>query len=208
MARARERLAAREYHQSLGFLHEIFQRDEDAFLDPVEAEPDQLGLKSAAHQLIRSLPAEGLDAYELLHGPAARKRLDAALTSGAQDRIATVVREYFHTLAGYEAALVLAQMETDQGHYLAAAKLYQELLDTPRATERLEPQLSIRAAVNQAAASRPDLAVAILRARRKATHGAHPGAWQRNGRAAAGRRSLGLVVCARWPATGNGDRRN
>ena len=74
------------------------------------------------------------------------------------------MREYFHTLAGYEAALVLAQMETDQGHYLAAAKLYQELLDTPRATERLEPQLSIRAAVNQAAASRPDLAVAILRA--------------------------------------------
>ena len=82
MARARERLAAREYHQSLGFLHEIFQRDEDAFLDPIEAEPDQRGLKAAAHQLIRSLPAEGLDAYELLHGSTARKQLDAALTSG------------------------------------------------------------------------------------------------------------------------------
>jgi outer membrane protein assembly factor BamB len=164
MARARERLAAGEYHQSLGFLHEIFQRDEDAFLDPSENEPDQRGLKAAAHQLIRTLPAEGLDAYELLHGSTARKQLDAALTTGAHDRIAAVVREYFHTSAGYEAALVLAQMEADQGHYLAAAKLYQELLDTPRATERLEPQLSIRAALNQAAASRPDLAVAILRA--------------------------------------------
>jgi tetratricopeptide (TPR) repeat protein len=163
MARAKERLDAGEYHQSLGFLHQIFQREEDSFLEPSKTEPDQRGLKAAARQMIRALPAEGHEAYELLHGASARRQLDAALASGAQDRIAAVVRQTFHTWAGYEAALVLAQMEADKGNYLAAAELYQELLETPRAAERLEPQLSVRAALNQVAASRPDLAVAILR---------------------------------------------
>ena len=33
MARVRERLAEREYHQALTFLQEVLQREEDAFLD-------------------------------------------------------------------------------------------------------------------------------------------------------------------------------
>ncbi|HEY3394108.1 MAG TPA: PQQ-binding-like beta-propeller repeat protein [Lacipirellulaceae bacterium] len=164
MARAQERLTAGEYHQSLGFLHQIFQREEDSFLEPSETELDHRGLKAAARQMIRALPAAGHEAYELLHGAAARRQLDAALASGDQDRIASVVRQYFHTGAGYEAALVLAQMEADKGNYLAAGRLYQELLESPRASERFEPQLSVRAALNQVAESRPDLAVTILRA--------------------------------------------
>jgi hypothetical protein len=139
------------------------QRDEDSFLDPTEGQPEELGLKSAARRLIRDLPPEGHAAYELLHGTTARRLLNAALEAGNQDRIAAVVRQYFHTWAGYEAALILAQMESDQGHHLAAAQLYQELIDTPRAAERLEPHLSLRAALNQVAASHSDLAVNILR---------------------------------------------
>jgi outer membrane protein assembly factor BamB len=163
MGRARARLATGEYHQSLGFLHEIFQREEDSFLDRTDNEPDERGLKATARQLISTLPPEGHDAYELLHGATARRQLDAALKSGIQDRIAAVVRQYFHTWAGYEAALVLAQMEADQGHHLAAAQLYRELINTPRAAERFEPQLSVLAALNQVADSRRDVAVQILR---------------------------------------------
>ena len=46
------------------------------------------------------------------------------LKNGDRDGIANVVRQFFHTQAGYEATLVLAQMEADQGHRLAAAQLY------------------------------------------------------------------------------------
>jgi outer membrane protein assembly factor BamB len=163
MSRVRERLAEREFHQSLSFLQEVLQRDEDAFLEEGDGTRQHRGLKATARQLIGQLPAEGLDAYELLHGAAARRQLDAALEVGDQNGIAAVVRQYFHTMAGYEAALVLAQMEADQGHHLAAAQLYQELIAAPRAATRFEPQLSALAALNYAAANEPHLAVATLR---------------------------------------------
>src|SRR5687768_6257341 len=78
MARARERLAAREYHQALAFLHEILMRDEDSFLERLEGQQHQAGLKATARQLIGELPLEGQDTYELLHGATARRQLSAA----------------------------------------------------------------------------------------------------------------------------------
>ena len=164
MTRAQERLAQHEYHQALAFLHDILQRDEDSFLHQPGNNGPQLGLKSTARRLIGELPDDGRDTYELLQGAAARRQLEAALKDSDQDGVAAVVRQFFHTGAGYEAALVLAQMEADQGHHLAAAGLYQELIDTPRAAARFEPQLSVLAALNHKSANRPDLAAATLRA--------------------------------------------
>jgi outer membrane protein assembly factor BamB len=164
MTRVRERLAEREYHQSLTFLQEVLQRDEDAFLDQTEDARQQLGLKATARQIVGQLPPEGLDTYELLHGAAARRQLDAALAAGDQDSLAAVVRQFFHTTAGYEAALVLAQMKSEQGHFLAAAQLYRELIAAPRAAAQLEPQLSVLAALNHLAANEAELAGTTLRA--------------------------------------------
>jgi outer membrane protein assembly factor BamB/thioredoxin-like negative regulator of GroEL len=152
IARARERLANGEYHEALAFLQDILGREEDSFLERLEGERKQVGLKATARALISQLPPEGHDAYEALYGAAARRQLEAALAAGDPKGVANVVRQYFHTSAGHEAALVLAQMEADQGHWLAAAQLYQELLDTPRAARRFEPQLSILAALNHLAA--------------------------------------------------------
>ena len=98
----------------------------------------------------------------MLYGAAARRQLDAAAAAGDRLGVAQVVRQYFHTTAGYEAAIVLAQMESDAGHYASAAQLYQELLAAPRAAAALEPQLSMLAAVNQAAAGRNEQAAATL----------------------------------------------
>jgi outer membrane protein assembly factor BamB len=156
MGRARERLADREYHEALAFLQGILGRGEDSFLERAGDDRGQLGLKATARQMIGELPPEGRDAYELLQGPAARRQLEAALKNRDRDGIANIVRQYFHTQAGYEATLVLAQMETDQGHRLAAAQLYQELINAPRAADRFEPQLSVAAALNQLAAGRSD----------------------------------------------------
>ncbi len=163
VARARERLAKREYHEALTFLHGILGHEEDSFLEEMDGEREQLGLKATARQLIGELPPEGHDAYELLYGAAARRHLEAALEAGDQNGVAQVVRQFYHTSAGYEAALVLAQMEADQGHRLAAIQLYQELVDTPRAATRFEPQLSVMAAINQLAAGRREESAATLR---------------------------------------------
>jgi outer membrane protein assembly factor BamB len=162
ITRARERLADHEYHEVLAFLQGVLARDEDSFLERAGDDHQQLGLKATARQLIGELPPEGYEAYELLHGATARRQLEAAIKAGDRDALAKVVRQFFHTSAGYEAALVLAEMEADQGHRLAAAELYRELIETPRAAARLEPQLSVAAALNLLAAGHSDDAAAIM----------------------------------------------
>jgi outer membrane protein assembly factor BamB/tetratricopeptide (TPR) repeat protein len=163
MGRARERLAEKEYHQALTFLQAVLSRDEDTFLEQSLSGSDQQGLKATARQMIGELTPDGRKSYELLYSAAARRRLKAALAAGDQDGVALVVRQYFHTPAGYEAALVLAQMESDHGHYLAAAELYRELIETPQAAAQFEPQLSALAAANHWAAGEREVAEATLR---------------------------------------------
>ena len=164
ITRAKERLADREYHEVLAFLQSVLARDEDSFLERGGDDSQQPGLKATARQLIGELPPEGYDAYELLHGANARRQLEAAIQSGDRAALAKVVRQFFHTSAGYEATLVLAEMEADQGHRLAAAELYRELIASPRAAARLEPQLSVAAALNLLAAGQRDDAAAVIRA--------------------------------------------
>src|SRR3954465_10266741 len=166
--RARERLADHEYHEVLAFLQGVLARDEDSFLERTGDEHEQRGLKATARQLIGELLPEGYDAYELLHGATARRQLEAAILAGDRDAMAKIVRQFFHTSAGYEAALVLAEMEADQGHRLAAAELYRELIESPRAAARLEPQLSVSAALNLFLAGQADDAASIIRAIAKA----------------------------------------
>src|SRR6476660_358192 len=164
VSRARERLADHEYQEVLAFLQGVLARDEDSFLERSGDDRQQAGLKATARQLIGELPPDGYEAYELLHGATARRQLEAAIQAGDRDALAKVVRQYFHTSAGYEAALVLAEMEADQGHRLAAAELYRELIETPRAAARLEPQLSVAAAINLLLAGQPEDAASIVRA--------------------------------------------
>ena len=194
VGRARERLAEHEYHEALPFLHGILARGEDSFLERSGDDRGQLGLKTTARKLIGDLPPEGHDAYELLQGPAARRQLEAALKTGDREGVAKVVRQFFHTAAGYEATFVLAQIEADQGHRLAAAQLYQELIETPRAAARFEPQLSVAAALNQLAAGQPDAAAAAIRALDRTEAGGRAHALRKN-RHAAGRwgRSVGVA---------------
>ncbi|HEX4416017.1 MAG TPA: PQQ-binding-like beta-propeller repeat protein, partial [Lacipirellulaceae bacterium] len=164
VVRARERLKSHEFHEVLPFLQGILSRDEDSFLERSGDDRAQLGLKAAAQQMISELPPEGRDAYELLQGPTARRQLEAALSAGDREGVAKVVRQYFHTNAGYEATFLLAQMEADQGHRLAADQLYRDLIEAPQAAARFEPQLSIAAALNQLAAGQSDAASATVRA--------------------------------------------
>ncbi len=163
MERAERRLRDGEYHDVLVFFQQILERQEDSFLDDESATPAQVGLKATARRLIATLPPKGQDTYELLYGTAARRRLDEALAAGDEQAVAEVVRRYFHTSAGQEAALVLAQMEADRGHYLTAAQTYQQLLEVPTAADRFEPQLSVLAAVTWATAGDRERAADTMR---------------------------------------------
>ncbi len=100
----------------------------------------------------------------MLHGATARRQLEAAIQAGDRVALAKIVRQFFHTSAGYEATLVLAEMEADQSHRQVAAELYRELIESPRAVTRLEPQLSVAAALNLLAAGQREAAAATIHA--------------------------------------------
>jgi outer membrane protein assembly factor BamB len=163
IAQARERIKDGEYNEAINFLQGILDQDEDTFLDDATGTSASQGLKATARQLIANLPAPGREAYQLLHAADARRGLEAALAADDAMQLARVVRQFSLTPAGCEAVLALAQLELDRGHPLAAAHLYQQLIDD-RQAEEFEPQLSLLAANSWAVAGQSDRVVATLRA--------------------------------------------
>ncbi len=179
MTRAKERLEAGEYNEALVFLQQVLDRNEDSFLDHA-AVPDATnpntrhGLKAAARDLLANLSTAGREMYLLLHSASAKRQLDAALATGNRAELAALVRRYFLTPPGYEAAIVLAQLEFDRGHPLSAAHLYEQLLADPAVAAPFEPQLSLLAAVSWQAAGQSQQAVSTLRALGKDDLQDHP----------------------------------
>jgi outer membrane protein assembly factor BamB len=165
MRRAQESIARGEFAEATSFLDELLGRDEDYFFETND-HGGFAGLKETARQLIRDLPPEGRRAYEAAFNPIAERELRRVGTEGDIAALEQVVQRYFYTPAGYQAALLLATAETDAGRHLTAALLYQQLLDTPAAARRFDPELSIRAAASWLAAEDADQALRVLEALR------------------------------------------
>jgi len=154
MQQARQRISEGEYSQAIRFLDEILSEEQDTFLE-IEDSGEHAGLKAMARRVLRELPHEGRQAYQAIFAPIARRELEAAIAAGDIGEVQRIVGQYFDTPAGYEASFLLAQYESDRGQHLAAALLYQQLLNTPDAAARFEPQLSILAATSSLAANNP-----------------------------------------------------
>jgi len=144
--KAQRRIADGEFSQAIHFLDEVLQPErEDSFV--VTGETGEFsGLKETARRIISKLPEDGKQLYQATYGPVARRELKQGIAAGDFEVIRQVAYRYFHTSAGYEAALLLAQYETDLGRHLSAALVYEELLASPEAVTRFEPQLSLLAA--------------------------------------------------------------
>jgi len=161
IATAAERIAAGEYSQAIRFLDEVLAAEEDAFVGRAAGQ-ELIGLKLRALQMIGALQPAGREAYQTTFGPEAQRSLKEALAAGDLDRLRRVANRFFFTPAGYEATLLLAQIQADRGQHFAAARSYQQLLDAPDATARFDPQLSVLAAVNWLAAGRSDRAQELV----------------------------------------------
>ena len=161
--RAQERIAVGEFTQAIRFLDEVLQpQQEDYFVD-LGNSGEHVGLKETARRMIKALPSEGRKLYQATYGPVARRELDRANATSDSDAIRTVAFRYFHTDAGYEAAMILAQNQSDVGKHLSAALVYQELLADSPGSDYLEPQLSLLAASAWRSAGDNERAAEILR---------------------------------------------
>ncbi|QDT12398.1 PQQ-binding-like beta-propeller repeat protein [Planctomycetes bacterium K23_9] len=110
---------------------------QDFFLPPDRGTKFSDSKLNRARRLIGELPASAIDIYELRYGPLARKTLQEAGPERDWNAVGDVRRKYFHTLAGYEASLILAQHELFNGHPLAASLLLDDVVVSPRAVNHL-----------------------------------------------------------------------
>lgn len=154
LRQAREAIGEERYDDALSYLGRLLTGDPAKATDdkPVLAEDFFLvsrdgeiltSIKADALKLFDAIPAKALKQYELAYGAEAQALLDAAFTTGDADKLAEVIRRFFHTEAGYRACLELGRLNLEQGRPLSAANYLQRLIDTPAAQRTTEPEASL-----------------------------------------------------------------
>ncbi len=153
---AEKSIAEQRYSDAVVRLGDLLQRDAADGLDIegagqdyfVDADDDELNgrvvtesLLRRARRLIGELPPQGLEIYELRYGALARKILDDASNDHEWSAVELVRRQYFHTVAGYEASMLLARREWYLGRPLGTYLMLEELMASPMARTRLGSSL-------------------------------------------------------------------
>ncbi len=93
-------------------------------------------VRRLCHELLATMPAEGLDLYRTNHGAAADRLFEAALESGELPALEQVGNRYFVTLAGGRAMQTLADRLLHLGRYRAAVQVLRDLLEVYPADNR------------------------------------------------------------------------
>lgn len=142
---AKQQLAEQNFSGALNDLQFILDRPDDVFVR-VDWEPVPRGAHAAARRLMEALPTEALRTYESLYGSEARAPLAQARKSGDAAAYSHIVRRYFYTAAGFEAADWLTAREMDHGRFALAAALWEQVLGAAAHRPRMRSAHYLRAA--------------------------------------------------------------
>ncbi len=134
-------------------LQSLLEGKEDSFIE-VDGPPDEKGkptkrrvsVRTEANRLIGELPANGLETYQVMYGPAAANALKGALDANDPAMLAEVALKYLHTKAGADATNLLGTYHLDRGSYLMAALSFERLLSRPDA-DKLPVKVLFKAAL-------------------------------------------------------------
>jgi outer membrane protein assembly factor BamB len=131
---ARDCIKDKEWNDAVTALQKILDHDEDFYVR-VKDKNDRgreierwTSVKFEANNLLGSMPAEGLDVYELRVGASARQLLDKAKKTGDIEVLGQVAQRYLHTKVGAEANELLATYFLDRGQFFMAALRYERLM--------------------------------------------------------------------------------
>ena len=169
LTRAEAALNEQRFSDAVAELGQILNSptSDDYFLGTPGQTDAQVSLKTQALEMLGSMPAKGRQMYELQFGAEAKAQLETALADGDLQKLTDVSRRYFHTKAGYEAALLLGRYQLDQGRPLAAAVTLKRIADTPSAAGQYDPELSVLLATCWVHARMPERATETLLALKK-----------------------------------------
>jgi len=162
--RAAQAVADQRYNDAAADLQALLSEDlEDCFLEPVENEATQTTVRREAWRLLDAMPPAGRQWYELQFGARAKTLLDEAVRAADRRSLAVVASRYFHTQAGYEATLLLARDEFDQGRFAEAIGWLRRIVELRAVPPACEPECSLLLATCWVSLGRPEHAEEALR---------------------------------------------
>lgn len=134
----------------------------DFFIASNDEDRSRRSFKAELQRLISTLPPEGLQAYELQFGAAARKLLQTAVAEGNAQALEELASRYYHTEASAQALFLLGQMHLDRGQAREAASCWHRLQGMTALAASFEPQLGLMVAACWVRAGETALARAVL----------------------------------------------
>ncbi len=166
LTKVRTALADGQYSEMVESLNLILDRPqaEDFFLPPEDATEDVVSIKQQAMRLLGSLPRAGREVYELQTAGQARRLLDEAIESGNVSGLMEVSRRFFHTPLGYQATMLLARYDLDQGRPLAAALELERLQASPAALALFGVELPLQLSICWSLAGNEEMASRAVQA--------------------------------------------
>jgi PQQ-like domain len=143
---ATEALSNKKYPEAIRQLQRVLDEPEDSWLESTGRRKGQFqSAKLEAADRIGQLPPAVRESYETEYGQTARRSFEDATARGDRAGLEEVVRRFFHTQAGYEAAYQLANRLLDDSQLLAAEGHFERLRVSPGG-RRFEPMLSLKEA--------------------------------------------------------------
>ncbi len=150
---AKQKIASKDWAEAtqalgsiLGLEQESTEMDQDYFLG-MEDEFSSGSLRSAAMQLMETLPEEGAKIAELRFGVTAKNLLETAIAAGDWPAILEVGRRFGFTDAGRRSLWLLAEEAMSQGQLSTAGGFFEKLLTQPSARKEFGPELGLMAAI-------------------------------------------------------------
>ncbi|MDA1177604.1 MAG: PQQ-binding-like beta-propeller repeat protein [Planctomycetota bacterium] len=165
--RAHRAIDRSDYNEAVDLLAALLERtsaspdaplDSDFLMAPSSNGTAQDSLRTAAWQMLRTLPPAALELYELRLGTDAADALQKATAQQDFEQLRAVAARYRQTRAGNEAMMLLGRSYLDRGEPRAAVRCFDALLPLPSTTESTDPQLSLLRAVALFQSGQMDLA--------------------------------------------------
>ena len=164
LIRAEKAIERKEYDRAVEFLGSILtQPDQNDYLVKV---PGQYGsvtsLQLRAQDLLGQVPANSRRLFQVRYGVEAKQALELAVAERDLMKISSVMKRYFYTDAGYQAAMVAGYMQLELGRPVGAGQCFQRLIDAPDARAKYDPELSVLMATCWVLTDAPEQAQKVL----------------------------------------------
>lgn len=117
---------------------------QDFFLNADETQSRvSISMMREAERVLASLPADGIEMYELRYGANAKRLLDEASESRDREKLILLSRRYLLSEAGLDGTLILAQLELSEGRAVAAMAVLRRLASVDAARRRFGDSLLV-----------------------------------------------------------------